>query len=151
MLEPVFDQWSYLASLPKIDLTELQRLLETSCSHEKDSEPSESASLNFDESALNVIPQAVRRGDFKCMLKLLRNSQIVIPLADLPDSKHLWMRDYWDRYIRNDRHFENVVLYIHQNPVKAGLCEHAEDWPWSSDGTPRSSLANEGVGVPGPA
>jgi len=52
----------------------------------------------------------------------------------IPDSKHLWMRDYWDRYIRNDGHFESVVLYIHQNPVHAGLCERAEDWPWSSAG-----------------
>jgi len=52
----------------------------------------------------------------------------------IPDSKHLWMRDYWDRYIRNDGHFESVVLYIHQNPVYAGLCERAEDWPWSSAG-----------------
>ena len=52
----------------------------------------------------------------------------------IPDSKHLWMRDYWDRYIRNDGHFESVVFYIHQNPVRAGLCERAEDWPWSSAG-----------------
>jgi len=52
----------------------------------------------------------------------------------IPDSKRLWMRDYWDRYIRNDGHFESVVLYIHQNPVNAGLCERAEDWPWSSAG-----------------
>ena len=83
---PVSDQWAYLASLPKIDLAELQRLLETSCSHEKDSQPTESVSLNFDENALNVIPQAVRRGDFKGTLKLVRNSQIAIPLADLPTS-----------------------------------------------------------------
>jgi superfamily II DNA or RNA helicase len=83
---PVSDQWAYLASLQKIDLTELQRLLETSCSPEKDIEPTESVSLNFDEAALNVIPQAVRRGDFKGTLKLLRNSQIAIPLADLPTS-----------------------------------------------------------------
>ena len=47
----------------------------------------------------------------------------------IPDPKHLWMRDYWDRYIRNDRHFDNTVLYIHQNPVNAGLCQRAEDWP----------------------
>jgi superfamily II DNA or RNA helicase len=82
--EPVFDQWAYLASLQKVDLAELQRLLEPSCSYEKDSEPTESVSLSFDEAALNVIPQAVRRGDFKGTLKLLRNSQIVIPLADVP-------------------------------------------------------------------
>ena len=82
--EPVSDQWAHLASLPKIDLAELKRLLETSCSPEKDSEPTESVSLDFDEAALNVIPQAIRRGDFKGMLKLLRKSQITISLADLP-------------------------------------------------------------------
>lgn len=75
----------------------------------------------------------------------------------IPDTKHLWMRDYWDRYIRNDTHFENTVIYIHQNPVKADLCERAEDWPWSSAGSPRSSSAttpssaNEDVGAPSPA
>jgi superfamily II DNA or RNA helicase len=84
--EPVSDQWAYLASLQKIYLAELQRLLETSCGTEKEIEPTESPSLNFDEMALNVIPQAIRRGDFKGTLKLHRNSQITIPLADLPTS-----------------------------------------------------------------
>jgi REP element-mobilizing transposase RayT len=75
----------------------------------------------------------------------------------IPDPKHLWMREYWDRFIRNDRHLENTVLYIHQNPVKAGLCQRAEDWPWSSAGTPTSpsasthSSANEDVGAPIPS
>ena len=27
-----------------------------------------------------------------------------------------------------------AVRYIHLNPVRAGLCERAEDWPWSSAG-----------------
>ena len=84
--EPVSDQWVYLASLPKIDLAELQLILETSCGHKKDIETTESISLNFDEAALNVIPQAVRRGDFKGTLKLVRKSQITIPLADVPTS-----------------------------------------------------------------
>ena len=84
--EPVSDQWAYLASFPKIDLADLKRLLETSFSPEKDSEPTEPISLDFDEAALNVIPQAVRQGDFKGTLKLLRKSQITIPLADLPTS-----------------------------------------------------------------
>ena len=44
----------------------------------------------------------------------------------------VWMREYWDRYIRDDRHFAATVDYIHQNPVKAGLTRRSEDWPWSS-------------------
>lgn len=50
----------------------------------------------------------------------------------IPDPRHVWMREYWDRYIRDEVHFRNVVDYIHGNPVKAGLCAEAEDWPWSS-------------------
>ena len=47
-------------------------------------------------------------------------------------SGQLWMNEYFDRYIRNAEHFENTVRYIENNPVKAGLCERPEDWPFSS-------------------
>ena len=50
----------------------------------------------------------------------------------LPVKRQLWQPDYWDRYIRNERHYRAVIEYIHQNPVKAGLVAKAEDWPWSS-------------------
>lgn len=43
-----------------------------------------------------------------------------------------WQKEYFDRYIRNARHFAKVVVYIENNPVKARLCEKAEDWPFSS-------------------
>ena len=42
-----------------------------------------------------------------------------------------WQDDYWDTYIRDERHFESTVGYIENNPVKAGLVGAAEDWPWS--------------------
>lgn len=51
----------------------------------------------------------------------------------------LWMRDYWDRYIRNQRHYDAVVAYIHDNPVKAGLCLRPEGWRWSSVAFDRGS------------
>jgi len=47
-------------------------------------------------------------------------------------SQAVWMREYWDRFIRNERHFAVVVDYIHKNPVKAGLAARPEDWQWSS-------------------
>jgi REP element-mobilizing transposase RayT len=43
-----------------------------------------------------------------------------------------WQKEYFDRYIRNARHFAKVAAYIENNPVKARLCEKAEDWPFSS-------------------
>ena len=49
-----------------------------------------------------------------------------------------WAQDYFDRYIRDESHFEAARRYIHENPVRAGLCAAAADWPWSSLGAPAS-------------
>ena len=43
-----------------------------------------------------------------------------------------WFREYFDRFLRDDRHFRNAVQYIDQNPVKAGLVRLPEEWRWSS-------------------
>jgi type I restriction enzyme R subunit/putative DNA methylase len=49
-----------------------------------------------------------------------------------PGPRRVWHREYWDRFIRDENHFLAAREYIHDNPVKAGLVERAEDWPWSS-------------------
>ena len=36
-------------------------------------------------------------------------------------SGDFWMKDYYDRYIRNAQHYMAVVQYIKDNPAKAGL------------------------------
>lgn len=47
-------------------------------------------------------------------------------------SGQFWQEEYFDRYIRNTRHYECAIRYIHENPVKAGLVARPEDWPFSS-------------------
>ena len=47
-------------------------------------------------------------------------------------SGDFWMMDYYDRFIRDEKHFQTVSVYIQQNPVKAGLVASAEGWQWSS-------------------
>jgi len=44
----------------------------------------------------------------------------------------LWQRDYWDRFIRNNAHFEKARWYIENNPVSAGLCNSPAEWKWGS-------------------
>jgi REP element-mobilizing transposase RayT len=46
----------------------------------------------------------------------------------------LWHRDYFDRMIRDHEHFESTVAYIRENPVKAGLCDKPQEWPFGSVG-----------------
>ena len=43
-----------------------------------------------------------------------------------------WATESFDRYIRDERHFNAVIRYIENNPVKAGLCRSPRDWPFSS-------------------
>ena len=42
---------------------------------------------------------------------------------------------FGDRYsayvIRDERHLEDALAYIAANPVKAGLCDHVDEWPWT--------------------
>ena len=50
-----------------------------------------------------------------------------------------WHPDYFDRYMRDERHFVRAVHYIRYNPVKAGLVSRPEDWPFGSAGSMRRS------------
>jgi REP element-mobilizing transposase RayT len=43
-----------------------------------------------------------------------------------------WMRESFDRYIRNEEHFARTFRYIENNPVKAKICVSPEDWEFSS-------------------
>jgi type I restriction enzyme R subunit/putative DNA methylase len=63
------------------------------------------------------------------------------------ETKHVWHREYWDRFIRNEDHFRQTVEYIHFNPVKAKLVEKAEDWMWGSASV-MGKYANREIGVP---
>ena len=55
-----------------------------------------------------------------------------VPRAIGATKNQFWMREYWDRYIRDEKHFHATIEYIHNNPVKAELCVEVHDWPWSS-------------------
>jgi REP element-mobilizing transposase RayT len=44
---------------------------------------------------------------------------------------HLFENRFSARVMRDETHWENTCRYVLENPVKAGLCELASDWPWS--------------------
>jgi REP element-mobilizing transposase RayT len=50
-----------------------------------------------------------------------------------------WQPEYFDRAIRNQRHFAIAHEYIENNPVKAGLVNKPCEWPWSSASSPGSA------------
>ena len=38
----------------------------------------------------------------------------------------------FDRALRTVKEYYEKVEYIHRNPMRAGLVQRPEDWPWSS-------------------
>ena len=46
----------------------------------------------------------------------------------------LWQARYFDFICRRTRDVANKLDYIHDNPVKAGLVRHRDEWCWSSAG-----------------
>ena len=48
------------------------------------------------------------------------------------DGDPFWQARYYDRNIRDYCEFVVKLRYLHRNPVKRGLCQSPEQWPWSS-------------------
>ena len=44
---------------------------------------------------------------------------------------HLLQDRFHSKVIRDDEHLAHACDYIWNNPVRAGLCAKAGDWPWS--------------------
>lgn len=44
---------------------------------------------------------------------------------------HVFGDRFWSRSLREDD-LERTCIYVMENPVRAGLCERAADWPWSA-------------------
>ncbi len=41
-----------------------------------------------------------------------------------------WLEGCFDRLLRSDESLSEKWEYLRQNPVRAGLVEHSEDWPY---------------------
>jgi REP element-mobilizing transposase RayT len=46
-------------------------------------------------------------------------------------SGHLWGDRFALWQIRDEEHLHAACAYVFANPVRARLCEHVADWPWS--------------------
>jgi REP element-mobilizing transposase RayT len=73
------------------------------------------------------------------VISYLRENQYTTSLAKLRDTQKARGHAYslWDGHsnvlpVFSETFFMQRVNYIHQNPVRAGLAERAEDYPWSS-------------------
>jgi putative transposase len=49
-----------------------------------------------------------------------------------PTGQRFWQVEPFDHWVRCEEELEGLIMYVEGNPVKAGLVERAEDWPYSS-------------------
>ena len=48
-----------------------------------------------------------------------------------------WQDESFDHWIRSRDELQELIRYVENNPVTAGLVERVEEWPWSSAYHPR--------------
>lgn len=65
-------------------------------------------------------------------VKIATAKQIRAQSSASGDGDPFWQARYYDRNIRDYREFVVKLRYLHRNPVKRGLCQSPEQWPWSS-------------------
>jgi REP element-mobilizing transposase RayT len=46
--------------------------------------------------------------------------------------KPFWQDESFDHWVRSTEELQDLIHYVENNPVKAGLVEAKEHWPWSS-------------------
>jgi len=62
------------------------------------------------------------------MLKQIVSRKLQAVAAGTP----FWQRRYYDFNVWSAEKFDEKLRYIHLNPVRRGLVQAPEDWPWSS-------------------
>ena len=73
---------------------------------------------------------------YEIMQRVKGRSARYLNLARGTTGTTVWYRENYDRYIRNENHYNHAVNYILNNPTKANLVEHWADWagtylrPW---------------------
>ena len=104
----------------------------------------EGALLHFDEQRYRLIAWCVMPNHVHALIEAQENWPLALIMHSwksytshaankiLQRSGDFWFREYFDRFIRDDRHFARAVHYIEENPVKAALVRTREAWRWSS-------------------
>jgi REP element-mobilizing transposase RayT len=64
-------------------------------------------------------------------LRLLKGSTARFCNEALKRNGAFWQHESYDHYVRDEDELERVVLYILNNPVKAGLVDDWKDWPFT--------------------
>jgi putative transposase len=54
-------------------------------------------------------------------------------VAPTKSSRLIWQRGFFDHVLRSNESYGQKWNYVRENPVRAGLVEKAEDWPYQGE------------------
>ncbi len=78
-------------------------------------------------------------------IKRLIRASLVRYAGTIDLTEPVWQAGYDDFHLFTGRKVEEKLASMHRNPVRAGLVDEPEDWPWSSAGY---YATGRSVGVP---
>lgn len=79
--------------------------------------------------SLSTVLQALKLGYSR---RILTDGRTPQPRGLWHAPRHLWQARFYDFNVWTERKRIEKLRYIHRNPVKRGLVESPEQWPWSS-------------------
>jgi menaquinone-specific isochorismate synthase len=75
---------------------------------------------------VHVLFQCVENGSLASILHSWKSYSAKVANQMLERNGEFWQREYYDHLIRKEAEFDRAMVYIKENPSKAGLT----DWPW---------------------
>jgi len=83
----------------------------------------------------SVVIQALKLGVVRRLFPTspkTREKRGTLKLFDDSKPKHFWQARFYDFNVWSSSKIREKLKYIHRNPVKRGLVESPDLWPWSS-------------------
>ncbi|UCC97756.1 MAG: transposase [Phycisphaerales bacterium] len=74
----------------------------------------------------------IKKGFTRRYLKAGGVESIQNPSRDKKRERGIWQRRFWEHQIRDAEDLQRHIHYIHYNPIKHGLVDTVDDWPWST-------------------
>ena len=91
----------------------------------------EVVAYSFMPDHLHLLARTVENGDLVAFMRLFKQLSGYAYRRLTGDSEVLWQTSYHDHALRQEESLHDAARYIWGNPVRAGLVECAEEYPYS--------------------
>ena len=58
---------------------------------------------------------------------------VVVVAAAVSGGRSIWQRGFFDHVIRSSESYSQKWEYVRDNPVRAGLVQEADEWPFQGE------------------